>query len=152
MTDAEVYVLCPERSGLAAIEFLDAVMPRRSAAAEDYPFPQFVDAPDVVFTRPEEVIARLQDFPNESYSMYWHNELPDDPYGCMLFYTEDQGLIVGVVVRDSNAVLWLHRLALMTGGKYGYLTSEEAPGSKAEFIERCRVGTVARIYEGELVA
>jgi hypothetical protein len=151
MGDAEVYVLCPERSVRAATEFLDAVMPRRRPATDDFPFPEFVDEPDVVFTRPEEVIARLQDFPNESYSMYWHNELPVDPRGCMLFYTEDQGLIVGVVVRDDNAVAWLNRLALLTGAKYGYLTSEEAPGPRAEFIERCRVGTVARIYEGELI-
>jgi hypothetical protein len=151
MTDAEVYVLCPERSGLAATGFLDAVMPRRRPAAEDFPFPEYVDDPDVVFSCPEDVIGRLEDYPNESYSIYWHNELSGEPYGCMVFYTEDQGLIVGVVVGEGGAVAWLNRLVLVTGGKYGYLTGEEAPGSKAEFIERCRVGTVVRVYEGKLI-
>jgi hypothetical protein len=147
--DLEVYVLSPERSALAAIRFLDAVMPRRRPATDDFPFPQFDDDPDVVLTHPEQVIDRLESFPRESYSMYWYNALPDDPVGCMLYYTEDQGLIVGVVVSESNAVAWLNRLALLVGGKYGYLTSEECPpDSTIEFIERCRVATVERIYEG----
>lgn len=109
--EAEVWVLSPERSALAATKFLDAVMPRREPATDDLPFPQFVDDPDVVLTRPEEVIDRLEDYPHESYSMYWHNGLPGDPSGCMLFYTEEQGLIAGVVVAYSIAVAWLSRVA-----------------------------------------
>jgi hypothetical protein len=147
----EVYILCPKRTGAAAGAFLEAVMPHRESAEGEFPLPQFSDQPAELFNGPDEVIARLEDSPREPYSLHWNNQAEGEPYNCMLFFTEDGGMIAGVVVRDKRASEWLLKLASTVGGEYGYVTAEDPPpDTTAEFIERAKVRRVPALFEGKL--
>lgn len=134
----EIYVLCRDRSKKQALDFLDEFLPKRRALAENFPFPEYVDDPEVVFQAPETLISLLEERRDESYALYWQNQADGPVHQAMIFFTEDGGMMVGVVVDESDSKFWLQRLGKAVSGTYGYVNFESPPpGNTEEFKAVC---------------
>lgn len=151
MERREVYVLCESRSRACAEPFLNAFLPQRSPADEDYPFPQYEDQPEVVYERPEEIMQRMEAAPDARYALYWRNLVAEGPEMAMLFYTRDGALMAGLVVDEPEVQATLQALSRQVQGRFGYITSESCPPeTREEFIDLCRDSTEINLFAGEL--
>lgn len=150
-TQCEVYVECASRTIGAAEHFLSALLPHRSEAAEEYPYPELSDAPKEEFADAESLMVRLQEDTEEPYGIYWHRIGPGIPLMGMLFYTSDGGLIAGAVTTETNAPRLLETVAACVEGRFGYVTTEERPPDLlTEFRERCIRAEGTRLIDGLL--
>jgi hypothetical protein len=152
MMDAtEIYVLCRSRSKAIADGFLDAFGRSRTQAAEDYPYPEFTDAPEITYKTPSELIERLENDCNSSYSIYWDCHSANEPGQVMLFFTSDGRMIVGIGGPKSSIERELQRITTLVDGEYGYVTSGSCPpDSFDEFAEIATASTLPRVVEGRL--
>jgi hypothetical protein len=108
--------------------------------------------PDEVLTCVDDLLARLEEALLEPYGLHWDNDADGEPFGCMLFFSADGGLVAGVAVRDENGATWLKNVAAVVDGKFGYVTSEEPPpDTAASFVERCRSAHVTRLVDGQVI-
>jgi hypothetical protein len=130
----DVYVMARERAAGVAVRFLDTFLPEREQSAEDYEFPQYSEQPTTVIEAASEAIQYCEAHPNEAQSFYFRN-LGEGPTQGMLFFTADQGLILGLSVEDQEDD-WLFRLKEHAGSEIGYFTFETPPAATAaEFRE-----------------
>ena len=152
MMDAtEVYVLCDSRSANIAMRFLNACLPSRRQLAEEYPFPEFVDDPVQTFQTPEDLMQRLEQDENESYSIYWDAENADGPRQAMLFYTEDGAMIAGVGGPESSLDKTIAFIAEQVRGRFGFVTSGSCPPETVDEFKRiCGESTLVNLYEWQL--
>jgi hypothetical protein len=151
MDRLEVYVLCESRSRACAEPFLNAFLPQRSPAAEDYPFPQYTDQPEVVYQTPDEVMQRMETEPDARYSLYWRNQTAEEPEMAMLFYTRDGAMIAGLVVSEPAVGPTLQAMSRQVQGRFGYITLESSPPeTRDEFISLCRDSTEINLFAGDL--
>lgn len=149
----DVYVLCGNRSPEMATSFLDAFLPSRLPAADEYPFPQFADAPTDTLSNPEEIILKLAHLENERYGLHWHNTRREEPLGASLFYTADGGLVAGLFLYEDNVLEWLAKMARVVGGRFGYMTLEAPPPeTQTAFVELCRASQFPRLFDGRCIA
>ena len=150
MNPLEIYVLSDERSAKIAANFLEEVAPDRSPVAADFPFPEFVDEPSIVFDNPSDLILKLEMETNESYSIYWNvnRGLADQ---VMLFFTADGGMIVGLGgphVLAENAFTVVSKIV---NGNFGYLTSGSCPpASTDEFVSLCQRSSLVNLFNGTI--
>ena len=148
----EIYVLCENRTQSLALKFLDGFAENRTNTAEDFPFPEYVDEPDIIYTKDTEVMAALEKQPSESYSLYWDTTSESAIKNAMLFYTEDGGLVAGVAVKDSDHEKWINKLAKVVNGAYGYVSFENVPpDTKGEFIELCNSSDQIKMVGGKVM-
>lgn len=99
----DVYVLTRERSLGMASRFIDRFAHNMEEGAEEYEFPQYADAPEIVYATATDLIARLVSEPRESHSVYWRPSDADARVsGAMLFFTTDNAMIVGVTVETED--------------------------------------------------
>lgn len=151
MSVFEIYVLCKERNSSVVRSFLNEFIPNRSEVAEDYPFPELVDNPEVIYNETESLMSRLDLELSEGYSIYWNNEIRNDIIQAMVFYTEDGHMIAGLVVNGDRKD-WLSKLSNHVNGSYGYITQEEAPPeTKEEFITMCSNSNDFKLINGSLI-
>ena len=151
MNIIEIYVLFGAREKALAIHFLDSLCPDRSPLAEEYPFPQYAYDPFCVFESDLDLIDKLIQNKNETYSLYWR--------GCdyinevMLFFTKDAEMIAGVVTDASFATEELFaRVAKNTNGKYGYIDFESPPPEhSSDLIKICKDSTFIKLYDGKII-
>lgn len=153
----ELYAACKERSAVQAAAFLDAFGPDREQATDEYEFPQYSNSPREVFMDSVLLIERLEQESSEGYGIYWGRlgvTVPDKAPRVMLFFTEDGGMIAGLVVpHHVEAATLLERLASVVGATYGQTVLEEPPPSTlAEFRLSCKTGTGDRIVDGQFLA
>jgi hypothetical protein len=149
MDDVEVYVLLDVRSCAVAGDFLDEYLPYRESTANNFPFPEFVNEPETVFTSPDDLMRHLENNPQRSYSLYWNASKPGRVSQAMIFYTIDGAMILGIAGRFDVPQAVLQQLAQTYGAKYGYLTSEECPPStKSEFMRISTESTLPSLVNG----
>lgn len=150
MDSIEVYVLCGDRTSNTADRFLTSFASSRTPAAIDFPFPEYADIPEVLFTDTPELIRQLEFDRRESYSIYW-NVVDGISDQAMLFFTKDGGMIAGLgglYLPPKEALLSLQD---NVDGKFGYVTSGSCPpGSMAEFILICEHSTLPNLFNGDL--
>lgn len=148
----EVYVLCKARTEMLAAQFLDKFLPHRVALQEDYPFPELVDKPEVIYSDASQVMRRLVATPEQTYSFYWRHEWDGHRQQAMLFYTSDGGMIAGLANFTCSPVDLLQELAKSVEGKYGLVTCNSCPPECArEFVQVCRAAEWPRLIEGRIV-
>ena len=150
MNPIEVYVLSKERSAETADRFLEQLAPERSPVASDFPFPEFVDEPSIVFDSPGDLIRRLEIDAGESYSIYW-NVIRGIADQVMLFFTPDGGMIVGLGGPHVSAENAFSAMQKIVHGKYGYMTSGSCPpNSYEEFVSLCERSTLTNLFDGRI--
>lgn len=147
----EIYVLCESRSATVAQTFLQAFLPERTAATDEYPFPEFIDPPVEIIRSFEELAQRLENDEQKSYAAYWNSTSDHGPRQAMLFYLEDGSMIAGLVVQNSSVNDFLLKLARRVNGRYGYVCgSQPPPATSAAFIDICRNSTLPCLVDGQL--
>ncbi|MFS1523877.1 hypothetical protein ACL7TT_07155 [Microbulbifer sp. 2304DJ12-6] len=148
----EIYILCKNRSKKLVFEFLDKFLPNREASAEEYPYPEYVDQPEHVYSDVAELMAVLDSNEDESYSLYWDSTDNAKVKNAMVFYTVDGGLIVGIAVEDDHREAWLNKLSNLVGGEFGYVSFEMPPPETVqEFIEYSEKSDQVRLISGNIV-
>lgn len=153
ISHVEVYVLCETRSKEFALAFLDFFTPNRESTSEDYPLPQYADAPAHIFTESTDLLAALERDAAQEYSLYWDNNDGDNISQSMLFYTCDGNLIVGISAPEEAAARWLQQMSSFSGGQYGYVSYDAPPPeSKSEFMDKCKASLGLRLIEGIVTA
>ena len=150
MSSDEVYVDCESRSKAIAMKFLDACAPERHAVAADYPFPEFADVPEVIYTTEEEIIDRLVAEQHCSYSLYW--DCGGSSEQVMLFFTKDGHMIAGLGGPKASHEEALTDLCNLVGGRFGYVTEETCPPETfRDFEYLSRNSSLPCIVEGQLL-
>ncbi len=148
----EIYVLCKERSRALGEGFLNHFLPHREAIADDYPFPELVDEPEIVFSNVFDLMDKLDKNPNEGYSIYWNNKESKPLKQAMLFYTEDGHMIAGLVIEKHIQKDYFINLTNYVEGNYGYTSIDQAPPVfKNEFISNCKNYVGLRVVEGNIL-
>lgn len=150
MDPFEIYVLCSERSAAMAGRFLADFAINRIQVATDFPFPEFIEEPRIVFTDPNELIRQLETESSESYSIYWNVErgVADQ---VMLFFTEDGGMIAGLGGPKIPAEVAFSAMQKTVNGKYGYVTSGSSPPTSIDaFVSLCERSTLVNLFDGEV--
>lgn len=151
MDPTEIYVLCKSRSVELAKNFLDAFLPERTLAADDYPFPQYADEPSDIFQTAEDLMCRLEKEEHESYSIYWNTASNNGPDQAMLFYREDGTMVAGIGGPNASLGETLASVAKQVNGRFGFITSGSCPPETSEaFIAICRESTLVNLFEGQL--
>jgi hypothetical protein len=151
MEPIEVYVLCQNREKIIGIAFLNTFLPNRSPLADEFPFPEFVDLPQVVYSKYEDIMQKLENESHESYSLYWKSKDGEGSHQAMLFYTQDGAMIAGLVVPSERVVNALVDVAEVVRGKFGFITLEShPPKSSIEFIDLCQGATLPALVDGKL--
>jgi|GEM_PF-3449116 len=151
MDATEIYVLCRTRSKLIANVFLDSFGKSRTQVAEEYPYPEFADEPEITFKNPSELIDRLESDCDSSYSVYWDCHSADEPEQVMLFFTSDGRMIVGIGGPRNSIETELLKIIAIVDGEYGYVTSGSCPPDSCdEFAEIAKASTLPNVVEGRL--
>jgi hypothetical protein len=150
MSSTEIYVGCGVRSKAIANRFLDGFAPNRSAVADEYPFPEFVDIPEVVYKTESEIIDRLISEPSCSYSIYWDCEGSFEQ--VMLFFTADGHMIAGVGGLNASFEKTLSKICDLVEGRFGYVTEGNCPPeSFKDFEFLSRTSSLPCIVDGQLL-
>lgn len=148
----EIYVACAHRDPEVAHEFLDHFLPVREPSAEEHSVPELATDPTHVFQTAAELMAHLHEADAEGYAIYWRRVGEGEPHQAMLVYTEDGGMIAGLVAPPSTQKALLVELASVVGGVFGTVTREERPPATiTEFVARCRRHEGLRLVDGRLV-
>ena len=167
---ADIYVLAPERSSQMIERFQKEWLGEMEESAADYWFPQFAQQATQVFESADELIEQLLLNPTEPYAIYWTPSPKAEPdaevKAGMMFFTEDDGLIVGLSVQSDscyvnevagsmppdNTTTFLERLARTADGKFGYVAVEQPPAdTKDEFICEARNSAFAKLLDGLII-
>jgi len=121
--------------------FLEKFIPKRIESAEEYPFPQYSDNPEHVFSNAYDLITHLEKSEMDSYSVYWRSldNLNEIKHG-MVFYTDDGKMIFGASIpgrdpEDVVAGLIFEKIRMFTGADVCCMTVEEAPPSNSTEFE-----------------
>lgn len=148
----ETYVLCGVRSAALAKHFLDAFLPLQISSRDEFPIPEYGTAPRHFFDSPELAIQALEQERHEAYGFYWHSQDPTCRNQAMLFFTEDEGMIVGFVSHDSDVVSVLQKMANTVGGEFGYVAKGDCrpPDTTHEFIQWCQKWEGTRLVDGKV--
>ena len=150
MSSTEIYVGCGVRSKAIANRFLEGYAPNRSPVADEYPFPEFVDNPEIVYKTESELISRLISEPSCSYSIYW--DCDGGPEQVMLFFTADGHMIAGVGGPSSSFGNQLSKICDLVEGRFGYVTEGNCPPeSFRDFECLCRKSSLPCIVDGKLL-
>lgn len=131
----DVYVLASERTISYAEKFISAWTYGFEAAAEEYEFPQYAKAPEIIFSTASQLIERLILNSQQPHAIYWHNSNEGDTRDAMLFFTTDGGMIVGLSVevdKREDARKFLEALAADVDGEFGMVMLEQPPADSAE--------------------
>lgn len=151
MNKIEIYVLCKDRSRKLALDFLDEFLPEREELVNEYSYPQYSDESKII-DDVNELMCILEEIGNESYSLYWRNVSNSDVETALVFYTEDMGMIVGVVVEEKNCEYILRKLSTFVNAEFGYITIESPPpNNRREFINLCRSSNTMKLIDGKVV-
>lgn len=149
----EVCALSCERSRAAALAFLNEFLPKRNAAADEYPYPEFAPEPTDVYVTEQQILDRLDAEPCATYALYWDSASEGEPYGAMLFFLRDSSLVVGLDVQSESIEYWLQRLAVSVGADFGYVTGSVPPPDTAqEFRAACARADAPRLISGTVHA
>ena len=135
----DIYVLAKSRSSDYIQKFSERWVNELEEAADEYEFPQYSNDPTMVFTNAHALIEKLIHCRQESYSLYWTNPKGVDVSSTMMFFTEDNGLIVGITSKEPNInrlEKYLLDIAKSVEGRYGLILTETAPPESAtEFMQ-----------------
>ncbi len=150
MNPLEVYVLCRVRSAELANRFLAEFAPERSPVASEFPFPEFVDEPSIVFDNPSDLIRQLEKDGSESYSIYW-NVNRGISEQVMLFFTTDGGMIIGLGGPHVSADKAFSAMRKTVDGEYGFMTSGSCPPNTCDdFVSLCEKSTLTSLFDGRV--
>jgi hypothetical protein len=126
----DIYALSAIRTADVVERFLNRFAPQREAMADEYEVPRYSDSPAIVFRRDTELVAYCVAHTSEPHSMYWRRLGAGDPAHVMVFFTPDEGLILGLsVVAESDH--WLAKLLAFAGSDVGCVLFEDPPPDTA---------------------
>jgi hypothetical protein len=139
---ADIYILTDHRSPDMIERFLNAYLPNRKEAAEDYIIPYLTsDNPKYIFNTAQEVISYCCNNLYEEHAIYWNNSSSDEqPHSAMVFFTQDRKLILGLSTYDEDlAVEYLNQLKDLSKTQVGYITIENPPSlNSKEFAKTAK--------------
>ncbi|APR83448.1 Hypothetical protein A7982_08797 [Minicystis rosea] len=139
LEEHELYALGSDRSAHFIRVFVNHFLPGAEAQAEDYPVPACVDAPEVVFTTVDDLLAHLETHPREPYATYWSGTGAAPWEQAMVFHTRDGHAVFGIVYRGGDPLERLRELAAFVGADYAYVGWEAPPPDSARaFKALCR--------------
>lgn len=158
----DIYVLSPCRTADAAFSFLDAILPNRQSTRDEYWFPEFSDAPEVVIRGANAAIEYAVKQSSETQWVYFQNSLLTEPKIGMVVFTGDGGMILGVSIdawpddrkREEESISrWLLNLQFVTDALVGYALFESpAPSATVEeFVAHLDMALPPKLVNGELV-
>ncbi len=139
---ADCYVLTNQRSQTFIHAFLERFVPRRQEYTYVYEIPQFADNPDILFQADEQLIAYLEQHPNEVHAIYWSNQEEALLRGAMCLFTSDGQIIAGLYCEtrypDTRIETgFLKELMTFCNSTTGLILYEEpAPRDTAAFLKR----------------
>lgn len=139
---ADCYVLTSNRTQAFIQSFLDTFLPHRTENTSTYTIPQFSDQPEQNFTSATQLIAWLEENPNEPHAIYWSNTREERLRGAMCIFTSDDKLIVGLyceTLYPDDTVEKSYLKALMNFCKSDIgLIEYETPAAEetADFLQR----------------
>jgi hypothetical protein len=135
----ELYALGSNRSTRFAIAFLDHFAPNRKPCSDDYPVPESVDQPEVIFESEAEILAYLEAHPKEPYGLYWNDKASKEYEQAMLFYTSDGMVIFGLACEETTAEKRMQELRKFVGAEWAMMGWEQRPPeTSTEFIALCK--------------
>lgn len=134
MAIVEIYVLCEERTENHLSAFLNYFLPERLPSMDEYSIPENSDDPQETYFSEKEILARLFQKTNEPYAFYWNGDAPIST--VMVFFTNDNGLIVGLAI-DDHEKNYYQKMISLVNGQCGYIQDEvnesPPPDSTEEF-------------------
>jgi len=155
MTTVTVYALTFDRSRQEVERLLNHFSVRRSACAAEYEYPEYSHSPECVYTDDGSILDRLETDKNASYSLYWDVVESKGDFSVeqeIVFYTDDGGVIFGVVVLEPLARSILEEFQTAFGPKWAMITGDECPPlTSLQFKDVCYNSEVPKICEGQLV-
>ena len=126
----DIYVITNERNRQTVARFLEHFAPLRSETADDYPYPQYSDVPEIVYQDIEQVLNRCCNHANVDYRLYWKAKGNAKPEHAMVFFLADGHVIFGLSTDDSYpqyAAELLQDLKRFLGSELGYIGHEASP-------------------------
>ena len=121
-----IYAIAPVRSSSAVFQFLARFAPEREEMTQQYEIPWSDDNPIVVFESDADLIAHCEAHPLEPYVLSWRRKGMGDPSYVRVRFTDDERLVLGLVV-TSQAEKWQAELLQEVGGQRAIVCSEEHP-------------------------
>ena len=155
MNTLSVYMLLNDRRAESLQRLLRHFAPYRIRCTDEYEYPQYHDKPECVYFDDASLMAQLEVDEHASYIVYWNVEEQDSEIRVeqtIANYTDDGGVIFGIVVSASDAMSALEQLSRMFGARWGLVTGDECPPmSASQFRQLCREATLPRIVDGILL-
>jgi hypothetical protein len=118
----------------------------------EFPFPECAEQPSVAFSDPMDLIRLLTKEKHQPHAIYWNVE-DGIARQVMLFFTQDEGMIVGLGEPHISDEVAFSAIQRVVDGKYGYLTSgSRPPNTIEEFITICQKSTCVNLFDGVIRA
>ena len=136
----DCYVLVRSRSANLVVAFLDHFLPARAESAAEYQVPQYSPAPSHRFQVASELLAYLEQHPNEPHTIYWRSLAAVGPAHAMACATDDGALILGLSCEAEPAVAerLLAEMKQSVGSADGAIWLESSPPrSASRFLREC---------------
>lgn len=141
----ELYFLLDSRRANVIYDFFEKYSFLKKELAEEYFVPQFSDDVNQTFYSDKYLLKYLEENEDRAYVIYWEN-MDERAYiiQCILQYTKDGKMIIGVVVAgkepsDQLIVSIYKNIKKYFSSTLGCITSEEPPPELAtEFEQFCK--------------
>lgn len=136
---ADIYVLSKMRDRITIDAFLNAFMPHREEAADEYEVPQYADAPKIVFKHASDLIDYCCIHLREVHALYWRAVGGTKPEHAMVFFLPDEHIVFGVstdAANEPSARSLLERLKRHFGSDEALLYHESCPPESADAFRR----------------
>ena len=126
----DIYVLVARREEDYS-RFTATFLTGLGEAADEYEYPQFASEPSIVTSDLQVVLENLFRDRTQAYGIYWNSSGETGILAAMAFFTADDGLILGLTVREDEAERQLRRLMNDLGSTTGGIFGEEPPPETA---------------------
>lgn len=127
---SDIYVISEKRNRETIGLFLNEFLPTREESADEYEFPQYAEAPEVIYRKVEEALEKCIAEKNTDYGLYWRALGENKPEHAMVFFLADGNVIYGLSTDDAYpkyAAELLEKMKSFLGSELGYIGHEASP-------------------------
>lgn len=134
---SDIYVLIDSRAKNTIENFLNKYLMEWKEYVDEYAVPQFSDNPKMIFKHDFELMDYCEKNTNAVQTIYWSNKKDVEPQQAMVFYTDDNKMILGLSVDNEGlGNKYLNDMKLFLNSDYGYITyGNPAPNNSKKFIK-----------------
>ena len=128
-------MLAPDRSVEKVNAFLDHFLPHRNVSTTEFFVLESSAAPEKVFHSEREIMAYLEEHPEEPYGLYWNDANMGSFDVAMAFYTSDGQVIYGLAFSTQDPAGLLGEMEAFVGTTYSLRDyGGRPPSCSEEFI------------------